>query len=103
MFLKKIQEECDCYLSKSGYQYRQQCRRILGGRKRLVYVRTVEGAIFDFMTEEDWGEFRVNIRVAPLPLLFWSFKMALPRAKTFTRPKEMPALQASINMTAVKL
>ena len=99
----KTKEECDCYLSKSGYQNRQQCRRILGGRKRLVYVSTVEGAIFDFMTEEDWGEFSVNIRVAPFPLLFWSFKMALPRAKTFTRPKETPALQASINMTAVKL
>ena len=27
--------------------------RILGGRKRLVYVRTVVTVIFDFMTEED--------------------------------------------------
>ena len=26
-----------------------------GGRK-LVYVRIVVAAIFDFMTEEDWGE-----------------------------------------------
>ena len=32
-----------------------QCRRILVGRK-LVYVRIVVAAIFDFMTEEDWGE-----------------------------------------------
>ena len=32
-----------------------QCRRILGERK-LVYVRIVVAAIFDFMTEEDWGE-----------------------------------------------
>ena len=31
-------------------------RRILGGRKLLVYVRTVEAAILDFMAEEDWGE-----------------------------------------------
>ena len=30
-----------------------QCRRILGGRKLLVYVRTVVIAIFDVMTEED--------------------------------------------------
>ena len=33
-----------------------QCRRILGGRKLLVYVRIVVTAIFDFMTAEDWGE-----------------------------------------------
>ena len=32
-----------------------QCRRILGGRKLLVYVRTVVTAIF-IMTEEDSGE-----------------------------------------------
>ena len=32
-----------------------QCRRILGGRKLLVYVRTVVTAIF-VMTEEDSGE-----------------------------------------------
>ena len=31
-----------------------QCRRILGG-KNLVHVRIVVAAIFDFMTEEDWG------------------------------------------------
>ena len=30
-----------------------QCRRILSGRKLLVYVRIVVTAIFDFMTEED--------------------------------------------------
>ena len=30
-----------------------QCRHILGGRKLLVYVRTVVSAIFDDMTEED--------------------------------------------------
>ena len=28
-------------------------RRILGGRKLLVYVRIAVAAIFDFMTEED--------------------------------------------------
>ena len=33
-----------------------QCRRILGRRKLLLYVRIVVTAIFDFMTEEDWGE-----------------------------------------------
>ena len=32
-----------------------QCRRSLGGRKLLVYVRTVVTAIF-VMTEEDSGE-----------------------------------------------
>ena len=32
-----------------------QCRRILGGGKLLVYVRTVVTAIF-VMTEEDSGE-----------------------------------------------
>ena len=30
-----------------------QCRRILGGRKLVVYVRIIVTAIFDFMTEED--------------------------------------------------
>ena len=33
-----------------------ECRRIVGGRKLLVYVRIVVTAIFDFKTEEDWGE-----------------------------------------------
>ena len=32
------------------------CWRILGGQKLLVYARIVVTAIFDFMTEEDWGE-----------------------------------------------
>ena len=36
----------------SGLQY----KRILGGGKLLVYVRIVVTTIFDFMTEEDWGE-----------------------------------------------
>ena len=35
-----------------------QCRRILGGRKLLVYVRTTVTAIFDVMTEEDQGELK---------------------------------------------
>ena len=30
-----------------------QCRRILNGRKLLVYFRIVVTAIFDFMTDED--------------------------------------------------
>ena len=33
-------------------KYSLQCRRILGGRKLLVYVRTVVNAIF-VMAEED--------------------------------------------------
>ena len=33
-----------------------QRRRILGGRKPLVYVRTTVPAIFDVMTEEDKRE-----------------------------------------------
>ena len=52
------------------------------------------------MTEEDWGEFRVNMRVTLFPALFWSFKMALPRAKTFVSLMETPALPASINKSA---
>ena len=32
------------------------CRRILGGRKLLVYGRIVIAAIFDFKIEEAWGE-----------------------------------------------
>ena len=32
------------------------CRRIFGGRKLLGYVYIVVASIFDFMTEEDWGE-----------------------------------------------
>ena len=28
----------------------------LGEQKLLVYVRNALSAIFDFMTEEDWGE-----------------------------------------------
>ena len=34
-----------------------QCRRVLGGRK-LIHVRIVVATIFDFMTEEDWGELK---------------------------------------------
>ena len=34
-----------------------QCRRILGGRN-LVRVRIVVATIFDFMTVEDWGEWK---------------------------------------------
>ena len=36
-------------------QYSLQCRRIMGGRKLLVYVGTVVTAFF-VMTEEDKGE-----------------------------------------------
>ena len=56
-----------------------QCRRILGGRKLLVYVRIVVASIFDFMIEEDWGEEK------------WQ-----PLAKTFARPKKSHALLATI-------
>ena len=45
-----------CYVFDS-YIYLEwrslQRRRILGGRKLLVYALTVETAIFDVMTEED--------------------------------------------------
>ena len=34
-----------------------QCGRVLGGPK-LVHVRIVVAAVFDFMTEEDWGELK---------------------------------------------
>ena len=40
-----------------GY-YSPQCRRLLGGRN-LVRVRNiVVAAIFDFMTVEDWREYK---------------------------------------------
>ena len=53
-----------------------RCRRILGARKLLVYVRIVVAAIFDFMTEEDWGG-------------------AFAVGETFTRPQKTPALQVT--------
>ena len=48
-----------CYLQKGlALGVSLQCRRILGGRN-LVRVRNiVVAAIFDFMTEEDWGEYK---------------------------------------------
>ena len=39
-----------------NYTNSLQSRRTLGGRKLLVYVRSVVPAIFDFKPEEDWGE-----------------------------------------------
>ena len=39
-----VSNSCHCSL---------QCRRILGGRKLLIYVRTVVTAIFDVITKED--------------------------------------------------
>ena len=53
-----------------------RCRHILGGRKLLVYVRIFVAAIFDFMTEEDWG-------------------CAFAVGKTFARPQKTPALQVT--------
>ena len=47
----------------------------LGGRKLLVYV--------------------FFISVAAISSLFWSFNVALTRAKTFAHPKKTPALQAA--------
>ena len=38
------------------FQRELASRRILGGRKLLVYVRTTVTAIFDVMTEVDQGE-----------------------------------------------
>ena len=37
---------------------RLQCRRILGGRNLVRARNIVAAAIFDFMTVEDWGEWR---------------------------------------------
>ena len=64
-----------------------QCRRILGGRKLLVYVRTVVTAIF-VMTEEYYGP-RSFSRPIFSPL--FEFQQALSRA----RPKKTPALRAT--------
>ena len=35
-----------------------QCKRILGGRNIVRVRNIVLAAIFDFMTVEDWGEYR---------------------------------------------
>ena len=44
---------------KSGRLSSLQCRRILG-RRNLIRVRNiVVAAIFDFMTVEDWGEYKI--------------------------------------------
>ena len=75
-----------------------QCRRILSGRKRLVYVRIVVTAIFDFMT--DGGRLgRVNIvtftvGAKAFPPLFGSFNMAFSRAKTLHGAPEENACTA---------
>ena len=51
LFLKYLTEDCLIWKIIS-----LQRRRILGGRKMLVYVCIVVTAISDFMTEEDYGE-----------------------------------------------
>ena len=53
------------------------------GTQKLVHVRIVVAAIFDFTTDKDWGP------------LFRSLNMALSRTKTFACQKKMPALQAN--------
>lgn len=39
-----------------NYTHSLQAYCGVGGRKLLVYVRSVVAAIFDFKREEDWGE-----------------------------------------------
>jgi len=64
-----------------------QCRRILGGRN-LVRVRNiVVAAIFDFMTVEDWGEYR-PISSSLREVSTWRFREQIARSK------KTPALQA---------
>ena len=46
---KDIRLNCSHYVSL-------QCRRILGGWNLVRVRNVVVAAIFDFMTEEDWGE-----------------------------------------------
>ena len=54
-----IAQKCLCFSSLSSLQ----CRRILGGRK-LVHLRIIVTAIFDFMTEVYWGVVQiVTLRV----------------------------------------
>ena len=53
------------------------------GAQKLVHVRIVGAAIFDFTTEKDWGP------------LFGSCNMVLSQAKISAHPKKMPALQAN--------
>ena len=55
----------------------------MGGRN-LIHVLFLEAAIFDFMTEEDWGEYKY-----PEDSTYVAFA-----SKTFARPKKTPALQA---------
>ena len=53
-----VNEKTSLYVFNMCVSYKTlslQCRRILGGRKLLVYVRTVVTVIF-VMTEEDKGE-----------------------------------------------
>ena len=50
-----VNEKTSLYVFNMCVSYKTlslQCRRIFGGRKLLVYVRTVVTAIFDVMTEE---------------------------------------------------
>ena len=51
----------------------------------MFYVLIVVATIFDFMTEEDWGERNSILRVGAMEPL---------RAKTFAHVKKIPSLQA---------
>ena len=78
-----------------NYTNSLQSRRTLGGRKLLVYVRSVVPAIFDFKPEEDWGEWYSHFLLS-----FEVLARHFSEAKTFARPKKTPTRQATIH-TAV--
>ena len=77
-----------------------QCRRILGGRKLRVYVRTVVTASF-VMTEGRLGRvkivtLRVGARAKEGPPPLFRVSTCAFASKTFAHPKKTPALQANI-------
>ena len=92
------------------YYYNLQCRRILGGRKLVVYIRIVETAIFDVITKKlgrvKIATLRVGARHSPPPtpllltnpifssLFEFQHIYGASASKTFARPKKTPALQA---------
>ena len=76
-----------------------KCRRILGRRKLLVYVRTVVTAADLCYDGGRLGRVEVvTLRVGPFdsPIfsLLFEFENGAFASKTFPRPKKTPALQA---------
>ena len=56
-----------------------------------------------FFSYHLWFYDKGRLGDAPFPPLFWTFNMALSRAKTFACPKKTLALQASLHSVYMKL